>query len=145
MLSKLFATASLLLSLSISVFGQGAEAVLTGTVTDPNGEAIPAVKVIAHNAATGVATNAVSNSAGIYLFPALPPGEYQLTVERTGFQKLIRSGVLLEVGAKLNLDLALTVGNTSETVEVKSAPADTQLGYLTSSVGNVITGRKILE
>ena len=145
MLSKLFATASLLLSLSISVFGQGAEAVLTGTVTDPNGEAIPAVKVIAHNAATGVATNAVSNSVGIYLFPALPPGEYQLTVERTGFQKLIRSGVLLEVGAKLNLDLALTIGNTSETVEVKSAPADTQLGYLTSSVGNVITGRKILE
>lgn len=142
---KLFATASLLLSLSISVFGQGAEAVLTGTVTDPNGAAIPAVKVVAYNSATSIATNAVSNSAGIYLFPALPPGAYRLTVEHTGFQKMIRTGVLLEVGARLNLDLSLTIGATSETVEVKSASSDTQMGYLTSSVGNVITGKKILE
>lgn len=142
---KLFATTSLLLLLSLSVFGQGAEALLTGTVTDPNGEAIPAVKVVAHNTATGIATNTVSNSAGIYLFPALPPGDYRLTVEHIGFQKLVRTGVLLEVGARLNLDLSLTVGSASETVEVKSVPADTQLGYLTSSVGNVISGKKILE
>ncbi len=142
---KLFATLSLLLLFSFPAFGQGAEAVLTGTVTDPNGEAISAVKVVAHNIATGIDTNAVSNSVGIYLFPSLPPGEYRLTVEHTGFQKLVRSGVLLEVGARLSLDLSLTVGSTTETVEVKSAPADTQLGYLTSSVGNVITGRKILD
>ncbi|MGE0132442.1 MAG: TonB-dependent receptor [Blastocatellales bacterium] len=142
---KLFATLSLLLLLSLSVFGQGAEAVLTGTVTDPNGEAISTAKVVAHNIATGIDTNAVSNSVGIYLFPSLPPGEYRLTVEHTGFQKLIRTGLLLEVGARLSLDLALTIGSTTETVEVKSAPADTQLGYLTSSVGNVISGRKILD
>src|SRR5262245_29373734 len=142
---KLFAIASLLLSFSISVFGQGAEAVLTGAVTDPNGAAIPAVKVVAHNTATGVKTNAISNTVGIYLFPSLPPGEYQLTVEHAGFQKLVRTGVLLEVGARLSLELALSIGSASETVEVKSAPADTQLGVLTSSVGAVITGKKILE
>src|SRR5262245_66488238 len=125
---KLFAIASLLLSFSISVFGQGAEAVLTGAVTDPNGAAIPAVKVVAHNTATGIDTNAVSNSVGIYLFPALPPGEYRLTVERTGFQKLVRTGVLLEVGARLNLDLSLTIDSANETDEVKSASCRTQLG-----------------
>jgi Carboxypeptidase regulatory-like domain len=96
---KPFATASLLVLFGVSAFGQGAEAVLTGTVTDPNGEAIAAVKVVAHNTATGVSTNAVSNSVGIYLFPTLPPGEYRLAVEQAGFQKLIRTGVLLEVGA----------------------------------------------
>ncbi len=142
---KLFATASLLLSLSLSVFGQGAEAALTGIVTDPAGAVLPNVKVSAENTATGVAANAVSNDAGIYLFPSLPPGVYRVTVEHTGFQKMIRNDVLLEVGGKLTLNLTLTVGATSETVEVKSNPADTQLGYQTSSVGNVVTGKKILE
>ena len=142
---KLFATLSLLLLLSLSVFGQGAEALLTGTVTDPNGAAVPGATVTAHHLATGVTTNSISNSAGTYFFPSLPPGEYRLTVEQTGFQKLVRSGVLLEVGARLSLNLELTLGNTSETVEVKSGTADTQMGVLTSSVGNVITGKKILE
>ncbi|MGH9938650.1 MAG: carboxypeptidase regulatory-like domain-containing protein [Blastocatellia bacterium] len=142
---KLFATASLLLLLGISAFGQGADAALTGVVTDPNGAVIPNVKVRAENTATGVAANAVSNDAGIYLFPSLPPGVYRVTVEGAGFQKMIRNDVLLEVGGKLTLNLTLMIGSASETIEVKSSPADTQLGYQTSSVGNVVTGKKILE
>jgi hypothetical protein len=67
MYPKLLVTASLLLSLSISVFSQGADAVLTGTVTDPNGAVVPNAKVVAQNIATSVALNAVSNEAGIYL------------------------------------------------------------------------------
>ena len=86
-----------------------------------------------------------ATTAGIYIFPALPPGEYRLTVEQTGFRRLRLTGVTLEVGGRITLNLPLTLGSASETVQVASAPADTQLGYLTSSVGNVITGRKILE
>lgn len=142
---KLFAVLSLLLLAGLPAFAQGAEGLVTGTVSDPNGAAIPGVRIVATNIATGVDFNAISNGAGIYSFPSLPPGDYRLTVEHAGFQKLIRSGIKLEVGARMNLDLELTVGNTSETVEVKGGGADTQLGILTSSVGNVITGKKILE
>lgn len=142
---KLFATTSLLLLLSLAVFAQSADAALTGAVTDPNEAVIPNVKVSVENTATGVAVNAVSNDAGIYLFPSLPPGVYRVTVEHAGFQKMIRHNVLLEVGGKLTLNLTLTVGAASETIEVRSNPADTQLGYQTSSVGNVVTGKKILE
>ncbi len=145
MCSKLLTTASLLLLLSISVLSQGVDAVLTGTVSDPNGAVVVNAKVVALNIATSVALTTVSNEAGIYIFPALPPGMYRVTAEQTGFQKLQVDKVTLEVGGRITLNLPLTLGSASETVQVASAPADTQLGYLTSSVGNVITGRKILE
>ncbi|MFN0122088.1 MAG: carboxypeptidase regulatory-like domain-containing protein [Blastocatellia bacterium] len=142
---KVFATLSLLLSLSLVTWAQSSDAALTGAVTDQTGAVVPSVKVSAANTATGVTANAGTNEAGIYLFPSLPPGVYRVTVEHTGFQKMIRNNVLLEVGGKLTLDLTLTVGNASETIEVNASPADTQLGYQTSSVGNVVTGRKLLE
>ena len=71
---KLFATASLLLLLSISVFGQGVEAVLTGTVSDPNGAVVVNAKVVALNTATSVAMNAVSNDGGHLYLPCASAG-----------------------------------------------------------------------
>lgn len=145
MFRKLLAVVSLLLLFSLSALGQGADAVLTGTVTDPTGALVPKAKVIAQNIATSVAVHTESNDAGVYMFPALPPGVYRVSAEQSGFQKLLIDNVTLEVGGKITLNLPLTVGSTSLTVQVQSPQVDTQLGYLTSSVGSVITGKKILE
>lgn len=65
---------------------QGTEAVLTGSVLDSTGAVIPQAAVTAKNLNTGVATRQTSNASGVYLFPALPPGDYTITAEKQGFK-----------------------------------------------------------
>src|SRR6266851_8950513 len=81
---------------------QVAGATLSGTITDPQGGAIPNVMVSAKNAATGLATDTTTNSAGAYTIPNLIPGDYQVTVSATGFSSALAK-VTLTVGAKQEL------------------------------------------
>jgi len=123
---------------------QTTDAVLTGTVTDPTGAAVPAAVVSAGNTRTGLVHRTLTNEAGVYLYPGLLPGVYQLTVEMSGFRKAVFDQIELEVAARVNLNVQLEVGSAAETVEVRAAAGE-QIGYLTSSVGSVITGRQVLE
>src|SRR5271154_1020587 len=68
---------------------QGTDAVLTGSVLDSTGAVVPQAAVTALNINTGVATRETSNASGVYLFPALPPGDYNITAEKAGFKKYI--------------------------------------------------------
>ena len=124
--------------------GQGTDAVLSGTVTDPSGAAVPGVRVTATNVKTGVVTATTSNEAGVYLFAALPPGVYRLEAEHTGFRRFVYNEVVLEVGARLSINIPLELGATAETVEV-TAQAETALGYVTASVGGMVAGRRLTE
>ena len=125
-------------------FSQGTDAVLSGTVTDPSGAAVPGVKITATNVKTGVATTTASNEAGVYLFAALPPGLYRVEAQHAGFRRFLYNDVLLEVGGRLSLNIALELGTTTETVEV-TAQAETALGYVTASVGGMVAGRRLSE
>jgi hypothetical protein len=125
-------------------FAQSTDASLTGTVTDSTGAAVPGAAVLAENTATGVVSRAETNDQGVFNFPALRPGPYRLTVERQGFRKTTINDVQLEVGARLAKDVQLEVGALAETVEV-SAANENQLNYVTSSVGGMVTGQKVLD
>ena len=59
---------------------------ITGLVTDPAGAAVSGASVTITNKATGANRNATTNSEGLYSFPSLPPGTYELKVEQTGFK-----------------------------------------------------------
>ncbi|MBI3207722.1 MAG: carboxypeptidase regulatory-like domain-containing protein [Candidatus Solibacter usitatus] len=124
--------------------GQSSDAVLTGIINDPSGAPVPGAAVTATNASTSIENRAQSNQAGVYLFPALPPGTYRVAAAHGGFQRFVYDAVVLEVGARISLPFELKIGSTTETVEVTGV-VDTELGYATSSVGNVITGRKVQE
>ena len=128
----------------ISAWAQSTDASLSGTVTDPSGAPIANATVIAEHISTGVATTTKTNESGVYLFPALPPGIYRLTGEREGFRRFVYDKVELTISARVSLNMALELGATSESVEVK-AQSDTELGYANSSVGSILTGRKLLE
>jgi hypothetical protein len=127
-----------------SALAQSTEAVLSGTVTDPAGAAIPGAKVVIVNVATGVERDSAANSSGVYVFPALQPGLYQLRAEKTGFRRLVLDDVRLEVGARVQLNLPMRVGDVAEQVEVR---ADTEgaLGYATASVGGMLSGQKVQD
>ncbi|MBI1788702.1 MAG: carboxypeptidase regulatory-like domain-containing protein [Acidobacteria bacterium] len=122
---------------------QSTDAVLSGTVTDSSGAAVAGCVVAARQGSTGVTSKALTNESGVYLIP-LPPGVYQVAVEHPGFRRAVFDNVELEVGAQASLNVPLEVGSTAEIVEVNAA-AGTPLGYLNSSVGSVVSGRKVLE
>src|ERR1035441_6900519 len=77
------------------------QATLVGTVTDPTSAAIPNAKVRVSNPSNGFIRELVSNSAGEYIAAKIPIGDYVITAEAMGFQKLVRSGITLDVGQTL--------------------------------------------
>lgn len=115
-----------------------------GATAHSTGAALIDAAVTAENARTGVVHETKTNSSGVYLFASLPPGIYRVSASAAGFRKAVFNQVALEVSARLTLNATLELSTTSEVVEV-NAEAESTLGYATSSVGGMITGRKVLE
>src|SRR5262245_34543517 len=93
---------------------------IQGRITDPSGAIIAGGLVKATNEATGVARTSPSAADGYYRIPDLLAGKYEVRVEQPGFKTLIRRGIELNSQQVLNLDLALEVGETTQTVDVTS-------------------------
>ena len=113
-------------------------AYISGEVTDTTGAVVPNVQVGVTNVNTGVTRKAESNEAGIYVAANLPPGEYQITAEKSGFKSLVRKGIVLQVDQKSRQDLRLALGSTAESIEV-TAQAEQFLNPASSALGDVTT------
>src|SRR5580692_1530463 len=94
---------------------------IRGTVVDTSQAIINGAAVVATNSATGVSRNEVTNQDGIFVFPELPIGTYQLQINKAGFQTQKRDGIVLLTGQTLNLEISLAVGSETQSVEVNSA------------------------
>ncbi len=146
MIVNLFATINRIrLILALAIFGLGAyaqtAATLVGDVTDATGASAPNVTVTVTNVGTGVARRVVTNQAGQYRVTPLNPGPYTIQVEATGFKTQVRSNVVVEVGAVLEVDFTLEVGQIIERIEVTGAAPI--LRTEESSVGNVVTSQEL--
>src|SRR5215472_8313392 len=93
--------------------GQTNAGSITGTALDQQQAVMAGVKVTATNLATNVSQVTASSNAGLYSIPALEPGSYRLTAERTGFKKLIREPITVEANKAIAVDLEMTVGDTA--------------------------------
>ena len=80
---------------------------------------------------------------GAYTVPLLPVGEYMVTAEQAGFKLAVNSGIQLNVDQVQRIDLELSAGNLSETVEV-TADA-TVIDSATASIGQVISEKQVTE
>jgi len=94
---------------------------LSGVVFDQSNAVVPGTVVAATNTATGVERKAVSNGAGRYAIPALPPGTYTIKAALAGFATVVKDDVVLTLGQNAQLDFTLAVGGTSESVTVTGA------------------------
>ena len=114
---------------------------IAGTVKDPGGRVIPNASVTARESSTGLLYQTHSDSKGLYMFPVLPVGHYELQVKAPGFSGYQRTDVVLDTNAALTLDAALEVGGVAQTVSV----VDNSLHVETTStqLGQVITGRQM--
>src|SRR5262245_49931253 len=103
-------------------FAQGGGASSTGSISgevkDAQGGVLPGVTVTATSPAQIGALTAVTNEAGIYRFPAVPPGEYKLSYELSGFQTFVREGVRITLGFNAQVNVSLNVATLQETVTV---------------------------
>ena len=122
MRSVLLRTTLVLLTLAGAAFAQRDLATILGTVTDTSGAVIAGAQVTVTNQDTGAAYALESNEEGVYIRPALQPGNYTVEVETTGFKKAVQQNVRLTSGDRIQLNVALELGEVTETIEVTTAP-----------------------
>jgi hypothetical protein len=116
---------------------------ITGTVTDTSGASVPGANVTVSNTATRGMRNTVTNGEGLYAFPGLPPGTYQIKVELQGFKTAEIPAFKVDIQQTVRMDVALQVGAVDETVTV--AGRAVLLNTETTTVGTVIDNKVVTE
>ena len=114
---------------------------IVGTVTDTSGAIIPNAKVVVSNPERGFTRDLASNSAGEFTVASVPIGDYVVSAEAKGFQKLVRSGITLAVGQTLRVDLQLPIGLVTQEVAVSGNIAKVETENAT--VSDVVTSKQI--
>ena len=105
-----------------------------GSVKDAQGGALPGVSLTATSPDAPAPFAAVSDGEGTYRFTSLPPGDYTITAELSGFAKLVRTDVQVRAGRNIALDLAMKVGGLEETVQVTADSPLLEVQKATTSV-----------
>ena len=108
---------------------------ITGRIIDAQGAAVPGVSVTAKNTSTGFVRTEVSDQEGIFRLLSLPVGTYDMVAELTGFKKFEGTGVVVNVGQTVALDLTMAVAGVTEAVTVTSQAL---IETSSSSVGGVV-------
>jgi hypothetical protein len=104
-----------------ATFAQEVTGSVTGTVTDASGAAVAGATITAKSVDRGISYTGVSNDSGIYRIAQLPAGNYDLRVEKSGFQTALYPQFTLTVNQVARFDVELKVGQVSQTIEVTGA------------------------
>lgn len=123
--------------------GQVAGGEITGEVHDPEGAVVPGAKVYAKDTQTNLTVVTTTSASGSYTVANLRPGTYQVSIEASGFKRLVREGVVVSTGEKIRLDLEVVLGSVTEAVTVVGETP--LLRADTGSLGQVISNRSIVE
>ena len=120
---------------------QQATGAITGVMSDPSGAAIAGANVTVTDTARGTGIKTQTNAQGIYNFPQLPIGNYEVRAEANGFQTAVRRGVSLNLNQVESIDFSMVVGQVSQTLEVNEAAPLLQTE--TTDVGTVMEASAI--
>ncbi len=102
------------------VQGQLLQGSITGNVADSSGAAIPDARVVAKEQQTNFTRETTTNASGIYNLPTMPPGTYNISVTAPSFQTTTVTGVLVSPEEVTRRDVALSLGQITQTVEVQA-------------------------
>ncbi len=116
---------------------------IVGTVTDASGSAVPQANVACVNLGTADRRVAQTDVGGNYQFVSLVPGQYRVEVEKTGFRRFAREPITVEVQSAVRIDVPMTVGDVSQTIEVTAQTPLLQTEN--AALGQVVEARKVLE
>src|SRR5882762_10184134 len=142
LVAVLVAAVSLLVNAPRSV-AQTVAGRIVGTIRDSQAAVIPNASVSAKNLETGAERTTLSDASGGFNITSIPAGSYEVTASAPGFQKEVRSGVTLTVGAALRVDFTLNVGGLQEQLVVTGeAP---QVDTTTSTMAGLVAETTIRE
>jgi hypothetical protein len=126
-----------------ALWAQADKVVISGTATDTTGAVVVGANIQAKNVGTGVTYPAVTDSQGRYTIPELPVGNYQVQATKSGFRRVVHSGITLTVGSHPVVDFQLPVGQATETVEVTGEVS--QVETQTASVSTLLAPKQMQD
>ena len=130
--------------LCASAWAQETTGSISGTVKDPSGAVVPNAQVTLRDIEKNADVRAAkTGDTGDFSFPQLPVAHYSLTVEASGFRKLVQGGIVLNVNDKLTFFPTLEVGAASQVVRVEAAPL--QVNMQDAVASGVVTGTQVRE
>src|SRR6202046_3837191 len=142
--SSFLAVCVVILSLSAAGLGQELAATLTGTVSDASGAVVAGATVVVRSEETGADLRSVTTSnTGSFNITNLPAGRYTVTVKSAGFETFVAKDVILNVAEKHTLNVGLSTGTTTATVEVTAE--NTPIQTTTAEESGTVTGEQVRE
>ncbi|HEX5283766.1 MAG TPA: TonB-dependent receptor, partial [Bryocella sp.] len=128
---------------STSAFAQIDQGGIVGTVYDRSGAVVVGATVTVTDKATGLALTSTTQRDGSFVFNPIKIGTYDVTVEKSGFEKATQPDILVNVGSQVKANITLQAGAVSQTVEVTSALPILQTQ--TTSVGQSIDAQQVTD
>ncbi len=141
--SRPFAVAPILLLAATAAHGQSYYGTLKGVVKDTSGAAVANAEVTLTDEGTKLVRKTVTNSAGEYVFNAVDPGTFDISVTESGFQSYQRNGLIIATQQTVAVDIPLVVGSSSTVIEVTAA--DPKLYKENASNGQVLNTQKMID
>ena len=127
--------------LSSSGYAQSDYGSITGFAKDPSGAVVPNAKVTVKNEGTGEERSSLTNDSGYFVVPNLQPSYYTVTAEVSGFKKFVSSHNKLNPNSTLSVDASLTIGSSTESVEVSAS--NEALQTESGAVQNGVTSQQV--
>src|ERR1700730_1044207 len=116
---------------------------ITGVVKDQTGSAIPGATVVITNTQTGTKLTATTDQEGVFTFPVLSVGQYQVDVTSDGFQPYRNSRLVIDINSALVLDVTLQVKQQDQSIVVTEDTA--QVETTDTQLGQVLGSKKVTE
>lgn len=140
MRTKLFVVMSFLIALPLTGQTLGE---ITGRISDPSGAGVPDAALTLTSTTTNAVRQTKTTTDGDYTFPLVPPGIYRVKAEHPGFKVVTNNNVEVQVQQTVRLDLALQVGEVSQSVEISAAA--NMLQAENATLGSVVSNASIVE
>src|ERR1700737_3909535 len=139
-IASLFVLTILMLVIPRSAWAQ-ATASLNGTVHDSTGAVVPQADETLHNTETGTERKTETNDVGVYVIVSVMPGEYNLSVNKTGFAAATQEKLILLVNQDITQDFILRVGSSEQSVTVEASAVNLETGNAT--LGTVVDSKSV--
>ncbi len=128
---------------SLCVPAQITRGSLSGSVTDPTSALLSNANVQLKNPANGEEVKTITNAEGQFVFPSLAIGNYSLTVEATGFKRVVIQSVVIEVATPARVSVALAVGDINEVITVSNMQE--LVNTSSPTLTNIVERRQIVD
>jgi hypothetical protein len=115
---------------------------IAGMITDVSGAAITGAHLTLLNTAQHTSWKTVSTKQGLYTFPSLPVGQYELSIESTGFSSQKRTGIAIDTDAAVRVDVSLGVAQRTDAVSV-TANTENQVETSATHLGEVVSAAQM--